>query len=71
MPSQVTITAKTGPAIQVTSQVITNVTDINFDLVHRELDIITSDGIIHEFDLVGVTGVTFTISGANYTIAIT
>lgn len=68
--SQVTITAKTGPAIQVTTQVIANVTDINFDLAHRELDVVTSDGIIHEFDLVGVTAVTYTISGSTYTVVV-
>lgn len=68
--SQVTITAKTGPAQQVTSFVLTNVTNINFDLANRELDVITSDGIIHEYDLVGVTAVTYTISGSTYTIVV-
>jgi len=38
--SQVTITAKTGPALQVTSLVLTEITNLNFDLANRTLSVL-------------------------------
>lgn len=69
MPSQLTITAKTGPAVQNTAIVYTNVTSIRYDLAMMLLIIVTN-GQIKEFDLTGVTTVTTTVSGVNYTITI-
>jgi len=69
MASTVTITAKIGPAIQVTSLVLTGVTSVNWDLDKRVLEI-NCGGVIKIYDLVGVTTVTFSISGANYTITV-
>jgi hypothetical protein len=69
MPSQLTVTAKTGPAQQNTALVLADVTSINFDLVGRTARVYLSGaGGVKEYDLVGVTTVTFTISGANYTM---
>lgn len=71
MASQLTVTAKTGPAIQATSLVLGNVTNINFNLVQRIVTVQHTDMTSpHEFDLVGTTVTTFTISGANYTMVI-
>jgi len=69
MASTVTITAKIGPAIQATSLVLTGVTSVNYDLEKRVLEI-NQGGKITIYDLVGVTTVTFSISGANYTITV-
>ena len=71
--SQVTVTAKIGAGRTDTSIVLGDVTNINFDLVRRVVSIIQvqgSGGNIKEYDLVGVTAVTFTISGATYTVVI-
>ena len=71
MSSQLTVTAKTGPAIQDTSIVLGNVTKISFDLVNRVVQVLQStDTVIKQYDLVGVTTVTFSVSGANYTMVI-
>lgn len=69
MPSQLTVTAKTGPGFTNTALVLTNVSEIKFDLV-RKVATVVSEGQIKEYDLYGVTTVTFTISGANYTMVI-
>lgn len=68
--SKVTVTAKTGPALQVTSKVINDVADVNFDLARSVLSITNNSGIIQTFDLTGVATVTFTISGSTYTVAV-
>ena len=70
MASSVTITADTGPAVQNTSIVLSDVKAVHFDLVARALQVNQSAGVIKEYDLVGVTTVTFSISGADYTITI-
>lgn len=66
----VTITAKTGPGLTVTTLVINNVSDINFDLIKRELDVIDTNGIIKEFDIDAITTITMTVSSKNYTVTI-
>lgn len=71
--SQVTVTAKTGPGIQNTAIVLGDVTNINFDLARRVVQVFqtpNSGGNIKEYDLVGVTTVTFSISGSTYTMVI-
>lgn len=65
MSSQVTVTARTGPAIVDTADVLRNVDNINFNLAKR---VMTVDG--KEYDLSTVTTVTFSISGRDYTIAV-
>lgn len=73
MPSQLTVTAKTGPASQVTAGVLTDVTAINLDLTRRVVQVFVNSAngpTIKEFDLVGVTTFTCSISGANYTMVI-
>ena len=72
MPSQLTITAKSGPAVQSTAVVINNVLGYVVDLVGRSLQVRTSDqpNRVLEYDLVGVTTFTTSISGANYTLTI-
>jgi hypothetical protein len=72
MPSQATVTAKTGPAIQATALVINNVLGYEVDLVGRWLQLRTSDqpNRVLEYDLAGVTTFTTSISGSNYTLTI-
>jgi hypothetical protein len=72
MPSQATVTAKTGPAQQATSLVITNLLSYEVDLINRNIQVKTSDqpNRVLEFDLVGVTTFTTSISGSNWTLTI-
>jgi hypothetical protein len=72
MPSQATVTAKSGPAVQSTAAVILNVLEYRVDLVNRAILVRTSDQPNRwlEYDLVGVTTFTTSISGANYTLTI-
>lgn len=73
MANQVTVTAKTGPAKTNTALVLGDVTNINFDLVRLVVQITQtphSGAFTKEYDLSGVTAVTFTISGTSYTIVI-
>lgn len=72
MASQVTVTAKTGPALQATAMVLGDVQNINFDLARRVVQVFQPvlNTQPKEFDLTGVTTITFSISGANYTMVI-
>jgi len=71
MPSQVTVTAKIGPAQQVTASTIQNVASMEFDFINRVVHVLKTDTqIVQDFDLVGVTTTTFTWSGANCTMVI-
>jgi hypothetical protein len=73
MPSQVTVTAKTGPAVQATSLVLANVTSMVVDMDRKVLQVYQGSllsGPAKEFDLNGVTTLTDTISGANHTIVV-
>lgn len=63
MPSQATITAKTGPNQQVTAKVFTGLTAFNLDIPRMVLSI-AWDGGLEEFDLTGVTTITDTVSGS-------
>jgi hypothetical protein len=72
MPSQLTVTAKSGPALQTTAGVILNVIEYRVDLVNRVILVRTTDQPTRwlEYELVGVTTFTTTVSGANYTLVI-
>lgn len=72
MASQLTVTAKSGPAIQSTTAVIANVLEYRVDTVNRVILVRTNDQPNRwlEYDLVGVTTFTTSISGANYTLTI-
>lgn len=72
MPSQATVTAKSGLAVQSTALVILNVQEYRVDLIGRALLVRTSDQPNRwlEYDLVGVTTFTTSISGANWTLTI-
>ena len=65
-----TVTAKTGPASQITTLVFQNVTSINFNYVAQSAEIIYNNGLREFIDLSGVTTITTGISGSNYTITI-
>jgi len=72
MVGQVTLTAKTGAGVQVTAQVITNVSALTFNLVNGTLAIArfeTDPGNLNEqtYDLTGVGTVTCSISGQTFT----
>lgn len=70
MASTVTVTAKTGPALQVTTLALQNVKSIQFDL-ERSVLYVKGDGPnTKEYDLSTVTTVTFSISGVNYTVTV-
>jgi hypothetical protein len=72
MPSLATVTAKSGPAVQSTAIVINNVIEYRVDLVGRVILVKTLDQPNRwlDYDLVGVTTFTTSISGANYTLTI-
>jgi hypothetical protein len=71
MANQVTITAKAGPAIQATAVVITGVTAINYNFGNQTISVFVSTTPTPQiYDLTGVTTITTTVSGSNYTVAI-
>lgn len=68
MPSQATITLKTGPDKVVTSLILTNVTIAEINIVSKVLRI-TCDQGIKEFDMGNIATFTDTITGStNHTI---
>jgi hypothetical protein len=68
---QLTVTAKSGPAQQSTAKVISNVTGYTVDLMNRVIHVSTSDSpLVQDYDLVGVTTFTTTITGATYALVI-
>lgn len=71
MPSQATVTARTGPALQNTAIVLSDVSAINMNLNGRLVQIY-QNGVnpIKEFDLSTVTTMTVAISGSNFTVVI-
>ena len=66
MASQVTVTAKTGPGVQNTASVYTNVKSFYFNAATGVFTI-TQDSKTTDFQLSGVTTVTCSISGLNMT----
>jgi len=74
MPSgQVTVTARSGPAVQSTAAVFTNVTAFDVDIARQVIFIRrTNDAGFKQYDLSTVTTVTATLVGAggNWTVAL-
>lgn len=71
MPSQLTVTAKTGPAQQNTAFLITPITRMDFDFANRVVHVYEGDSQTPvDYDLVGVTTTTFTWAGANCAVVI-
>lgn len=71
--NQLTVTAKTGPAQQVTNQVLSPVSGINFNIEGKLVTVYQGGEMsspVREYELTGVTSVTFTIAGDNYTMII-
>lgn len=69
MPHQVTVTGKTGPARQNTAIVLANVDRVDFDLKSAKIQVYIqnqSGNQIKEYDLVGVTTVTCTVTAGQY-----
>ena len=72
MSAQVTVTAKTGPNQQVTSLVIAGISQVVLDYDANIIQIFKDGQVppVREFDMIGVTTLTDTISGGNHTIVI-
>lgn len=72
MPHQVTVTAQTGPARQLTSAVVLNVNEVVFNPNPKLLRVRTDDinGNIKDFDLSAATTVTCTITAGNYAFVV-
>ena len=72
MSAQVTVTAKTGPNQQVTALVIPGVAQVLLDYDMNTIQVF-KDGQVppyKEFDMIGVTTVTDTITAGNHAIVI-
>jgi hypothetical protein len=67
---QATITAKTGPADQMTAIVLTGVTVMALEPGSQVCRFRKSDGSFLDIDMNGVTTFTVTISGGNFTVTI-
>lgn len=72
MPHQVTVTAPTGPARQLTAAVILNVNEVVFNPNSKLLRVRTDDinGNIKDFDVSAATTVTCTITAGNYAFVV-
>lgn len=66
-----TVTAKAGPAIQATAVVITEVVDIDFQILSGILQLTRLNGQVKQFALTGSNTITLTASGGTYTLTIT
>jgi len=68
-----TVTAKTGPAKQVTATVLAGVTSFTIDIKRQVIQIYQGNeltGPAKEFDLTGVTTLTDTITATNHAIVV-
>lgn len=70
MPSQATITAKTGPERTVTALVLTNLTVFDLRLAGKSILFTESDQGKREFDINATTTLTCTISAGVATIVV-
>ena len=70
MANQATVTSILGPGQAITTKVFSNLSAIDFQLTTGIISL-TSNGVITQVSYSPVTGVTFSISGGNTTIAIT
>lgn len=83
MPHTATVTAKTGPAVQNTAIVYSNVRKVDIDPTRGVIEFIVDPPAVappatpisignqvKEYDLVGVTVLTCTITGGNYAFVV-
>lgn len=70
MPSQLTITAKTGPGGTVTALVLTGITEFTYFTDPKSLLKVTHDKGTSEFDVEASTVWTITLSSGNVTMVI-
>lgn len=69
--SQVTVTAKAGPAVTLTAGVFTNVTSFAIDCDNEILTIVqSSPARTLQLDIGAATTITCTVSGNTYTVSI-
>ncbi len=73
MPNTATVTGKTGPALTVTSLVLDNVKDIDFDFVHQVVRILwgLTPPKWFELDYVSTVTITLTVASGVTTATIT
>lgn len=70
MPSQATITSKTGPGLTVTSLVLTNLKVFDLQLAGKSVLTTESDQGIRTFDINATTTLTCTIAAGVATIVV-
>jgi len=70
MPSQVTVTAPTGPAQLVTAAVLTNLTEMHAYAAPKSMLQVMVNGRIREFDINATTTYTITISAGVMTVVV-
>jgi hypothetical protein len=70
MPSQATVTAKAGPALTVTSLVLTNLTKFELSLAGKSMLYTESDQGKKEFDINATSTLTCTIAAGVATIVV-
>lgn len=68
MASNATVTAKTGPAVQATAVVLTDIRSFTFDCDGNNLAVYLRNGQVKYF--AGYSTVTVTVSGGNYTLTV-
>lgn len=69
MPSTATVTGKVGPAIALTAQVFTQVTEFTV-VTDTEMLMLKANGQYKEVDISAATTITCTVSGNTYTLTI-
>lgn len=70
MASQITVNGFAGAGVTVTALVLTNVTKFTIEPEKGILEVTSGDGAIQQYDISNATTMTVSISGANYTVAI-
>lgn len=73
MPHQLTVTAKTGPNVQLTAAVIPNVIGMDFNFNDKRLLVQVENQAgdnIKEFDLSSITTVTVAIVAGNWSVTV-
>jgi hypothetical protein len=68
--SSATVTAKAGPALQSTAQLIENVERFEFNPANRTFDVVVTGNVHKIYDLTGVTTITCVVTGANLAFTI-
>jgi hypothetical protein len=68
-----TVTAKSGPAVQSTAQVLSGITSFSIDVKRQVIQFYQGNeltGPAKEYDLTGVTTITDTIASTNHTLVV-